>query len=111
MSNSYKWSIPEYGLITANTNSQNNVVTFVRYSVTGNDSTNTHSVTLTGTAKIPFNANNTFISYNSLTSDLVLFWVQNTNPKLVTQQQNQIDQRLNQLINPPQTPKPQKLPW
>ena len=73
MSNTYTWKILKLDTI-ASLNGQSNVVNNVHLSVSATDGINI--VSIEGNKSIPFNASNTFISYNNLTESTVISWVQ-----------------------------------
>ncbi len=110
MSNTYTWDIPKNGLITMPTlNGQTDVVTMIRYEVTGTDGT--HTATIRGTARVNYVAGAPFTPFTSLTQAEVIAWVQASQNNLVENTQAQIDSQIANMVNPPVRPVPKANPW
>jgi hypothetical protein len=84
------------------------VVSCVHWRVKGTDGTNTAE--MYGTQNIEYTPKNLFISYESLTKDTIVRWVQEAmGIDDVTRLQEALDKRLEALANPPIVSLP--LPW
>ena len=110
MSNTYTWSIPAKGLMTLPTaEGQSDVVTAIRYTVTGTDGT--HTATVNGIAQVKYTAGEAFTPLASLTEAQVIGWVKASRPNIEAQTQAQIDAQIARQATPPVTPTATALPW
>jgi hypothetical protein len=111
MSVTYTWSIPNNnGIFTTNTLGQNNVVSMVRYEISATDGTNT--VSRMDVVELTYNAEDSFIPYQNLTQSQVITWIQNSmGTEKINRIKQQLQNKLNNLANPPSKPTPQSVPW
>jgi len=105
----FTWSITN--LITVpKLNGQNNVVTALSYQVLGNNGTNTASYQRN--MSVNYISGLPFTSFSSLTEAEVIGWVQkNLGKSAITNIENYVQEKLNEIASPITVATPQKLPW
>lgn len=105
--NTYTWKIEQLDCIPS-ADEQANVVSMVHWRVSATNETNTAEVY--GTQSLTFEAKNAFVSYDDLTKDTVVAWVQEAmGIDAVTKLQEMLDKQLENLVSPPVITPP--LPW
>ena len=106
MANSYNWSIS--GLeILPELNGQQNVVYRVQWVLSTTDGINSYCIG--NSSDIDFDPNSDFVSYENLTEEEVLSWVQSAlGTETILSLQNDMD---NKLLSMPQPNNKPSLPW
>lgn len=107
MSNTYTWSVQSLDCLPL-LEGQTNVVFNVHYRISGTDGT--HTATVNATQPLTYNANESFIPFDSLTQDKVIEWVKSAlGSDGITSVQTDLDNKISYLANPPIVTPP--LPW
>jgi hypothetical protein len=89
--------------------SQNNLVFNVWWEYIGTDGD--YSSNIVGNTAIPYDQNVEYVPYEQLTEAQVISWIgEYTDASIIADAQELIEQRINELINPPNIINP-KLPW
>ena len=101
--NTYTWEVESLDCIP-----EGNVVSCVHWRLKANNGVNTAE--MYGTQAIEHNTKNAFITYETLSKDAVIGWVQEAmGAEAVAQLQGTLDKQLETLANPPVISPP--LPW
>ena len=113
MPNTYVWSVNSMATLPDVPN-QPDYVVLVSGQLTGsNDATPPVTASSTYNVQLVVEENEpNFIPYEQLTQDVVIGWVQEVlTPEGVANLEANVDEQINNIVNPPVVPSAQPLPW